>query len=219
MLEESIASCRGAIFDFDGTLFATERVIEECWEQVSSEEGKFFSHELFLQGGGVKDFFFIRDVLKWSSDEKEIERLKKRKEDLYVQRLQNEDLHPIPWVVKILFALRDKHIPCAIGSSSLRKNIDLILSRHEEVRRVFSVIVSGEDVSQGKPDPEVFLLAASCLCVEPHQCVVFEDTPLGILAGRRAGMKVIGVATTRSVQELEKAGPDAVASSFLDFFG
>jgi beta-phosphoglucomutase family hydrolase len=215
MLEESLGSCKAVIFDFDGTLFHTEDTIEKCWEQVAQEEKKPFSHNLFLQGGGLRDASFIRDVIRWADDETEIARIKKRKEDLYLHALEHTAIEAAAGIQKLLSTLRDRGILLAIGSSSIRKNIDMILSHHEEMRKVFSVIISADDVTKGKPDPEVYLLAASRLGVDPSNCVVFEDAPLGIEAGKRAGMKVIGIASTRSSAELSKAHPDQIIPSFL----
>ena len=88
-----------------------------------------------------------------------------------------------------------------MGSSTHRANIDTILSVLG-FEGLFGGIVTAEDVSQGKPDPEVFLKAAAKTGCLPQQCIVFEDAMAGIQAGRAGGMKVVGVATTHPAHEL-----------------
>jgi beta-phosphoglucomutase-like phosphatase (HAD superfamily) len=92
----------------------------------------------------------------------------------------------------------------AIGSSTHRENIEISLDVLG-LRSFFRDIVSAEDVSHGKPDPEVFLRAAEKIGMAPERCVVFEDAHVGIEAARRAGMRVIAVATTNPIEELGKA--------------
>jgi len=100
--------------------------------------------------------------------------------------------------------LREAGIPCAIGSSTHRLNIETGLASIGLKDR-FQVIITAEDVSHGKPDPEVFLNAASRLSVPPESCVVFEDALVGIEAAHRGGMKVVAVATTNPIELLNGA--------------
>jgi HAD superfamily hydrolase (TIGR01509 family) len=105
----------------------------------------------------------------------------------------------VPWLESLLAA----GIPCGIGSSTARANIDLSLELIG-CKRYFSTIVSAEDVTLGKPDPSIFLLVASRLGMAPGKCVVFEDALFGIEAARRAGMKCVAVATTFPAEQLTK---------------
>src|SRR4029453_11533563 len=116
-------------------------------------------------------------------------------------------LEPLPGVKAWLERLRDAGVPCAIGSSTHRPNIDLSLSILG-FASFFSAIVTGEDVTFGNPDPQVFLVAASRIQRSPECCVVFEDAFVGIEAAKAGGMRVIGVATTHPPEALnEAAGP------------
>jgi HAD superfamily hydrolase (TIGR01509 family) len=198
----------GAIFDFDGVLFHSERQHEICWQEVAREEGLPMQREHFLRGFGVKDDLFIREILGWTAEPQKIERLIEKKETLFQKYLKDRPLDPIAGTVDLVRRLVRAHVPCAIGSSSVRKNIDLVMAPYRDLRVMFSVVASGEDVLHGKPDPEVFLQAAAKLHRAPSRCVVFEDAPLGIEAAKRAGMKVVGLTTTFSKDELQKANPD-----------
>lgn len=203
----------GAIFDFDGVLFHSEREHEACWREVAKEIGKPVTREQFLRGFGVKNALFIREILRWTEDDAEIERIIQRKESFFQHHLETQPLLPIAGTADLAQRLGEAHVPCAIGSSSCRRNIDLVMAPYPALRACFSVIVSGEDVAKGKPNPEVFIQAAKRLGLPPERCVVFEDAPLGIEAAKSAHAKVVGLATTFSAEELEKTHPDLLVDT------
>ncbi len=152
----------------------------------------------------MKNEFIIPNLLQWASDAEEITRLSLRKETLYREIVLEWGLKPLPGVVAWLDRLRDASFPCAIGSSTHRLNIETGLALIGLKDR-FQTIVTAEDVSHGKPDPEVFLKAGSRLDLHPECCVVFEDALVGIEAAHRGGMKVVAVATTNSIDALKAA--------------
>ena len=110
-----------------------------------------------------------------------------------------------PCVREWLQQLSDAGIPCVVGSSTHRINIETSLEIIH-LREYFADIVSAEDVTHGKPAPDVFLKAAAKIHRDPNVCVVFEDAHVGIQAARNAGMKVVGVATTNPLADLGEAG-------------
>lgn len=206
----------GAIFDFDGVLFHSDRAHEACWREVARSEGKPFSRNDFLKGFGVKNERFIDEILGWTSDPVQIARLVAQKEKTFQDLVREKGLDPILGTVDLVNRLAKAKIPCAIGSSAARANIDLILERHQKLQSAFSVYATGEEIPKGKPDPAVFLLAAKKLGLPPASCVVFEDAPLGVEAGKRAGMKVVALTTSFSEQELNQAGADIVVQSLAE---
>jgi beta-phosphoglucomutase-like phosphatase (HAD superfamily) len=109
--------------------------------------------------------------------------------------------------------VREAGLKQCIVSSTPRANIELVLDSLG-VKALLDAIVGEEDVSRGKPDPQGFLLGAERLGVPPPECVVFEDAPEGIAAGKAAGMRCIGVATTRPPERLGEA--DLVVPSLED---
>lgn len=207
----------GAIFDFDGVCFHSEREHEACWHEIAREEGFSMSREKFLRGFGVKNELFIKEIVQWTENPKEIAQIIARKEALFQKRLLTHPLKPIVGTIDLVRRLVHAHIPCAIGSSSVMKNIDLVLDSFPDIRALFSVIISGDDVHIGKPNPEVFLKAAEKLHIPPSRCVVFEDAPLGIEAAKRGGMKAIGLATTFTEDQLQAACPDRTVDSLSSF--
>ena len=203
----------GAIFDFDGVLFHSDRAHEACWRAVAEAEGRPFSRQDFLKGFGVKNERFISEILGWTQDPAQIARLAKQKEKIFHEHVQKNGLAPIAGTVDLVKRLREAKVPCAIGSSAPAANIDLILAPYPELRSAFSARVTGEDVQTGKPDPEVFILAAQKLRLPAASCVVFEDAPLGVKAGKAAGMKVVALGTSFPEESLRAAHPDLLVQS------
>jgi beta-phosphoglucomutase family hydrolase len=193
-----------AIFDWDGVIIDSSRQHEESWERLAAETGKPLPEGHFKAGFGRKNEFIIPNILKWTDENEAVRRLSLRKEELYREIVLEQGLEPLPGVRTWLERLASAGIPCAIGSSTHRENIEVSLDLLR-LREFFSAIVSSEDVSHGKPDPEVFLKAAEKLQMPPDRCVVTEDAHVGIEAAHRAGMRVIAVATTNPIEELGKA--------------
>jgi HAD superfamily hydrolase (TIGR01509 family) len=127
-----------------------------------------------------------------------------RKEALYREIIKERGITALPGVATWLDRLRAAGIPCIIASSTHRLNITCTLDVIG-LTGYFCDVVSAEDVSHGKPDPEVFLTAAQRLGFPPARSVVFEDTHVGIEAARRAGMKVVAVAGTHPGESLDEA--------------
>ncbi len=202
----------GAIFDWDGVIIDSSSHHEESWERLAREIGKPLPGDHFTKGFGRKNEFIIPELLGWTRDAEEIRVISLRKEALYREVVAGRGLSALPGVRTWLERLRVAGVPCAIGSSTHRANIDLSLGLIG-LAEFFSGIVTAEDVSLGKPDPEVFLTAAARIARPPGRCVVFEDAHVGIAAARAGGMRVVGVATTHPASELTAAD---IAVSGLD---
>lgn len=193
-----------ALFDWDGVIIDSSRHHEESWERLAAELEKPLPLDHFKRGFGRKNEFIIPEILGWATDSAEIRRLSLRKEELYRVVVAEWGLEALPGVRPWLERLLAAGVPCAIGSSTHRANIDLSLGLIG-LAEFFRAIVTAEDVHQGKPHPEVFLKAAQQLGQSPERCVVFEDAHVGIAAARAGGMKVIAVATTHPLAELGTA--------------
>ena len=194
----------GAIFDWDGVIIDSSALHEKSWELLAREEKLDLSEDHFKKGFGRKNQYIIPNILKWTNDTDEVERLGDRKEALYRESLSAVELEPLPGVRDLLTELKSSGIPMAVGSSTPRVNLDAVLGilGFEDI---FDHLVAGDDVGKGKPDPEVFIKAAERIGCACHHCVVFEDAHYGIEAGLAGGMKVIAVATTHPVEDLGKA--------------
>ncbi len=204
MTAQNLSASGGALFDWDGVIIDSSRHHEESWERLAREVAQPLPEGHFRQGFGRKNEFIIPTILKWTSEETEIRRISLRKEALYREVVAEWSLEALPGVRTWLERLRDAGVPCAIGSSTHRANIDLSLGLIG-LAEFFTGVVTAEDVSHGKPDPEVFVKAAASIGRTPAQCVVFEDALVGIEAAHRGGMKVVAVATTHVAEELSHA--------------
>ena len=200
---------RGAIFDWDGVVIDSSSLHEKSWEKLAEESGYDLPEGHFKKGFGKRNAVIIPEILGWSKDPEIIDRLGKRKEELYREMGKCEGIPILSGVKDLLKSLRDAGIPCVIGTSTEKKNVDLACEQHD-LSAFFSGAVCTEDVTKGKPDPEVFLKAASLAGIEPQNCVVLEDSAHGIIAARRGGMKGLGLATTRDRKDLLESGADMV---------
>ncbi len=193
-----------AIFDWDGVIIDSGRLHAQSWRQLAAELGKSIAPHSFIRGFGMKSAWIIAEIHGWARDPAEIARLEQRKEALYREIVARSDIAPLPGVTEWLERLRAAGVPCAVASSTHRLNIDAVLARIG-LQGAFREIVSAEDVTLGKPNPEVFAKAAERLGAGAERCVVFEDAYVGIEAAHAAGMKVVAVATTHPVEQLTAA--------------
>lgn len=197
-------SSLGIVFDWDGVIVDSSRQHLDSWEQLSVETGRPLPVDHFTRSFGMKNEFIIPELLGWTRDESEIARLSLRKEELFRAIVRGEGLAPLPGVRAFLERLYAAGVPCVIGSSTHRLNIDTAL-QSTGLQAFFRDVVSAEDVRRGKPEPDVFLLAAQRIDRAPECCVVFEDAHVGIEAALRAGMRVVGVRTTHPHETFARA--------------
>jgi HAD superfamily hydrolase (TIGR01509 family) len=194
----------GALFDWDGVIIDSSAQHKKSWERIAQEENLPIFEGHFEKGFGMRNEQVIPHVLNWTNDRAEILRISLKKEEMYRTLLDEEGSSTLPGVVDFLFMLREAGIPCAIAFSGHRENIEMALDMLE-IKHYFESIVASDDVINGKPDPQVFLLAAERLAIAPIECIMFEDAPVGIAAARAGGMKVVAVATTHPVWSLSEA--------------
>ncbi len=200
---------RAVIFDWDGVVVDSSAQHEHSWEILAERRNLQLPADHFKRGFGKKNNVIIPD-LGWANAPDEVEILAQEKEEIYRDLIRKHGIEPLPGVRDLLVALSAAGIPAAIGSSTERANLDLPLDSMG-LRDFFRVIVSGEEVENGKPDPAIFLLAAQRLGVPPANCLVIEDALVGIEAAHRAGIPVLAVTTTHPAAELTHA--DAVTES------
>ncbi len=194
----------GAIFDWDGVILDSSMHHEESWEMLAKEMGRTLPDRFFKKSFGMKNGTIIPRMLEWSQDPTEIIRISKRKEELYRVVVREKGIEPLPGIRHWLETLEAQGIPRVIGSSTERENIRTGLEIIG-LSDLLTLWVTSEDVSHGKPDPEVFLKAAAKIEREPQRCIVFEDAHVGVEAGKRGGMKVLALSTTHPASELHAA--------------
>ena len=142
----------------------------------------------------------------------EARRLSRRKHEHYV-KLSHAGLPAVAGAAEFVSALAKLGVPRAVATSARRVDATRLL-RELDLLAHFAVIVAAEDVRHGKPAPDVFVTAAERLGVRPESCLVFEDSVVGVHAGRAAGMRVIGVTTAHTAAELTAAGAERCITDF-----
>jgi len=203
------------IFDFDGVVIDSHEAHGRSWFALADELGRPFSSETFVATFGQRNESIL-PLLGWAEegDTARIQQLGDRKELLYRGILRKEGIAPLPGVVALLEDLRTQGIPCAIGTSTPRANVECVLEITGLVG-FFRDVAAAEDVTLGKPDPEVFLKAAAKLGAEPSACVVIEDAQVGIRAAKAAGMKSVAVTTTHPAEALVPELPDRIEATLV----
>jgi beta-phosphoglucomutase len=204
-----MSEARAVLWDMDGTLIDSQEFHWISWRDTMADEGFALTEEQFLASFGQRNDAIITGWLGAAATAELIERIGNSKEELYRHLVRSKGISALPGVVQWVRALHQRGWVQAIASSAPRQNVEAILEALAAAGS-FQGIVSAEDVSRGKPDPEVYLTAARRLGVSPGRCIVVEDAVAGIEGARRAGMRSIGVGP--NCQHL----PADVAVSSLD---
>jgi beta-phosphoglucomutase len=206
-----------AIWDVDGTLVDTAELHFAAWVQVAREIDQPFSRADFRATFGRRNPEIIRAVFDPAADDSRVAAIGNRKEVMYRSAATAQGIRLLPGVRSLLEGLRLAGWRQAIGSSAPLANLDLILEL-TRTRDYFQAIVSMEDTSRGKPDPEVFLISAARLGVPPARCVVLEDAVAGVQAAKAGGMACVAVTSAghHSETTLQATGADRIVSSLAE---
>jgi beta-phosphoglucomutase len=204
------------LWDMDGTLVDSEEFHWLSWRDTMAAEGLPITRNQFVATFGQRNDSILPHWLGADAAPQRIQRVGDEKEALYRKLVRDSGMAPLPGAAEWVRRLHQEKWRQAVASSAPRANVEVVL----EVIGLggcFQAIVSAEDVTAGKPDPQVFLAAASRLATVPAQCVVVEDAVAGVEAARRAGMRSIGVsrnvvlAANVAVRSLADLAPDTFA--------
>jgi beta-phosphoglucomutase len=204
------------IFDWDGTLADTRQVIVIAFQKALSEINCKVSDEYIERRIGIGAADTFRDILrsaKMQFDEKIIQRLVERKSQLEIELTDQVKL--FPGARELLEALHGK---TKMGLASMNnRSVIIHLLKAKDLENCFDAVLPAESISHSKPNPEVFLKAASKLKASPEKCVVVEDSIFGVKAAKSANMSCIAVVTgVYSRLELEKEKPDLIVKTLKD---
>jgi beta-phosphoglucomutase len=186
---------RAVLWDLDGTLVDSEAFHWQSWVHALEADGTAITFDQFKATFGQRNDRILRGWLGDDAPVDRIERIAEAKEAEYRRLAAVHGLTPLPGAGEWLTRLAARGWRQAIASSAPRQNVDVMLTALGLASH-FDAIVASEDVTAGKPDPGVFLTAASRLGVPPVRAVVVEDAAAGVEAARRAGMRSIGVSHT-----------------------
>jgi len=198
----SIQNEIGVIFDMDGVLVDSADAHLRSFQQLARENGREVTEDQFAKTFGRQNRDII-PILIGETDEAALIRLADRKEAIY-RDLVRDDMPVVGGAVSLIESLHRRGVKLAVGSSGPRPNIELIL-QSLGVREKMDAIVSGDDVTRGKPHPDVFIQACDRLGLPCERCIVIEDAPAGIQAAKAAGTYAVAI----MIHHAEGSFPDA----------
>jgi beta-phosphoglucomutase len=189
----------------DGTLIDSADYHFRSWRETLLDHGLELSYPQFAATFGQRNDAILRGWLGEQHTDEVLAAIGAVKEDLYRRYVAEHGMLLLPGVGERIAPLRAAGGRPAVASSAPRANLETIVDVLG-LAEVFDATVAAEDVQHGKPDPEVFLRAAERLGVPPERCIVVEDAPAGAEAGRRAGMRVIGVGPNHATLGTDRSG-------------
>lgn len=205
------------VFDMDGTLVDNCGYHVAAWQAFARRHGKELTREQVLGWMGQTNRAYLERLFGRPVGEEEAARLGEEKEKLY-RELYAPRLRPRDGLRELLARARAAGVPCAVATGAPRGNLDFVLDG-TGLRDAFAALVDDSMYARGKPEPDCFLAAAERLGAAPKECVVFEDAVSGVVAARRAGMRVIAVGDTGAPAALRAAGAERVVSGFGEIAG
>ena len=207
---------KAVLWDLDGTLVDSEEFHWQSWQHALGIEGVPVTKVQFKATFGRRNESILSDWLAPDASPERITRVADAKEVEYRRLAAEHGLQPLPGAAEWLQRLGNAGWRQAIASSAPRLNVDTMLAALH-LAHYFDAIVTSEDVTRGKPEPDVFLAAAARLDAPPSRCIVVEDAAAGIEAAKRAGMRSIGVnLTTRLAADLFVASLTELAEDAFD---
>ncbi|MBD5419769.1 MAG: HAD family phosphatase [Bacteroides sp.] len=196
------------LFDLDGVLVDSERIYTKIWEAIEKQWPTGIENFAYKIKGTT-----LEDILERHFPEE-------AKEDITKELLRLEGMMiygPMPGAIEFIDALKAKGIPVALVTSSNGLKMDHLWHDMPGFKEKFDVIITGDEVTNSKPDPEGYLAAAKALGVDPKRCAVFEDSLQGVKAGNAAGAFVIGVAGTLKASDIQPFS-DIVVNAVADIY-
>ena len=174
----------------DGTLVVSMPFHIMAWQQVLERRGIHEGKEYFLAHGGVPSFVMGGKLRERFGIKESAEALAREKTENYRRLIPG--IRPFPWVIPFLTEARERGTGLAVGTGTLRENARDVL-RAAGLDGFFGTVVTSADVTRYKPEPDTFLLCAEKLGLQPSECTVFEDSPLGFEAAHRGGFSLVKV--------------------------
>ena len=206
-------SLRAVVFDLDGLMFNTEELYDDVGEILLQRRGHHYSEELKREIMGRPARVGLKTMIQWHGLDATVEQLQAETDEIFAGILPTR-LRPLPGLEALLQALEAIPIPKAIATSSGRAYTTTVLSQFAYGPR-FQFVLTGEDVREGKPAPEVYLTAAKRFGVAPSAVMVLEDSENGCRAGLAAGAFTVAIPGPHSRQH-DFRGVALVAASLAD---
>jgi beta-phosphoglucomutase family hydrolase len=210
--DEKMFLCKAVIFDMDGTLIDSTKADFLAWQKLFSFYGKSLTYKEYVPLLGIKSAQVVKEFLPLKNDD-EIQMALTRKLVFFHEYIAENGIYPVPYADVFLKQIKQLDIPVALATSSRKAKMEMVMTKVELVT-LFDAIVTGGDVKNGKPAPDIFIKAAEKLGVRPQDCIVFEDASNGVKAAKNAFMKCVALSSTQPPEALQEA--DLIIDTFKD---
>lgn len=204
------------IFDMDGVIFDTEKIYLDSWTDIFKKYGYKMTKEVYTSVMGVGCENVIKTFKSIYGENLPIDIMYKEKDEILAKRIDEGNVAIKEGVHEILNFLRENNYKVALATSAKRKRADKHL-KEANIKRFFDVTVCGDEIEKAKPNPDIFLKAAKKLGVNGENCIVVEDSPAGLKAGRRAGMFVVNIPDLKDSDDEMRKYSHKVFESLIHF--
>lgn len=203
------------IFDMDGLILDTERLSLEAWQRILKKYGQVMTLEIYTTLMGITYKNCVDKLIEIYGQELPIAEIYAEKNKDVLKFIHDNGVPVKPGIYELLDYLVERNYKLALATSTSREKATNLLER-AGIKDKFNVMVFGDEVVNSKPDPEIFLKASEKLGVNPEKCIVLEDSPAGIEAAYRAGMKGINIPDLKMPDEQIKKHAYKILDSLLD---
>ncbi len=200
------------LWDMDGVITDSGSFHFAAWQEAFAKRGVKLSREDFIRLFGAKNDYIIHSILGTDITQEDLTAMIEEKNKSFRRKIDG-NIKPLPGAIKLLDTIKKGNFKQALVTSAPKENIAMV-NDELHLEGYFNCIISGSDVAESKPNPQIYLKAAERLEAKPADCVVIEDSPLGVSGARTAGMRCLAVASTRPRQLLEQA--DMIVDSLED---
>jgi beta-phosphoglucomutase family hydrolase len=201
---------KAVIFDMDGTLVDSTKADFLAWQRLFSHYNKKLTFEDYIPLLGIKSAQVVKEFLPVKNEE-EVQFALTRKLVFFHEIISQNGIYPVPFADVFVKQINRLNVPLALATSSRRAKMEMVMEKLN-LLIYFDTVVTGGDVKNGKPSPDIFLQAAEKLSVSPENCIVFEDAQNGVKAAKNAGMKCVALATDLTRNSLQEA--DLIIDTF-----
>lgn len=196
----------GVIFDFNGTLLFDDEINMLSWKAYSNKKFNYpLTTEEYYHLNGTPGETWIKYITKGNVSEEDATKFTFEKEATYREEIMKSNLELAKGVIDLFKKLKEAKIPFTIATSSCKDNVDTFFKKFKLNEWFdYNKVVYFDGTFNGKPAPDIYLIAAKKIGVDIKKCIVFEDTKSGVKSGYSSGAKVIGVASSKKVEEVWK---------------
>lgn len=203
----------GVAFDIDGTIIDNNHYHYLAFAEFYKKRNRTLDKDYFVKNfNGKTNTDLMKLIFGEDLSAEESERLSQEKEAIY-REIYAPHIKPVNGLMELLEALKKENIPMVIATSGMPVNVEFLF-QHVPIKHYFKAVINSSHITNGKPHPEIYQLAAKKLALEPSQCVAFEDSVSGIASAKTAGLKAIAVRTTETDEKLKNA--DLIIKDFSE---